>query len=251
MACWWTLDGGVGEPAGATEPPRPGAKGKDVTGLAKDVYAEWSTRCKKLGPLDPKGAAGIWITELKTLIGDRVPKDRMHDFMLAVTAGRPGAWLTGWHRDAFLQALVDIFSRAGDRAELVEMLSRDFPHRIYYCDVECWLAVLARNTLPNGIEILFDAFDRSRDAKVREEIAASLGRAFRANGLDFGKNKKTVDACRSWYANNKDRIEPNIRYCDNIMHGPDAYANMGLFVTKHEKGDITDIHGKRATKENK
>lgn len=233
---WWTVHGGVCEPADVTEQPHREAGGKDVIDLVKDVHAEWTARCEKLGPLDPKLALSIWGTELKAVIGERVAKDRMHDFMLAVTAGGPGAELSGLRRSMVVQGLVDIFGKAGERAELVEMLSRDFPDRMYYSDVEFWLAFKARHTLPDGIEVLFDAFDRSKDPKVREKIAASLGRAFRANGLDFGKDKKTVDACRSWYAKNKGKIEPSIKYGDNRMHSQDVYARKGLFVSNATGG---------------
>jgi len=112
------------------------------------------------------------------------------------------------------------------------MLARYFPERMYHTDVAFWLAFKVRKTLPEGIEGLFDAFDRSKDPEVREKIAASIGRAFRANGLDFGKNKKTVDACRSWYSENKGRIEPSIKYGDNVMHLQKAYARQGLFASK-------------------
>jgi hypothetical protein len=234
IVCYWTLDCGVGGAADIAEPPRQEAGGKDAVDLVKKVHAEWAARCEKLGPLDPRPALAIWGTELKAVIADRVPKERMHAFMLAVTAEGPGAELTGLHRSMVVQGLVDIFSRAGDRAELVELLSRDFPERMYHGDVEFWLAFKCRQTVPNAIEVLFDAFDRSKDPKVQEKIAASLGRAFRANGLDFGKNKTTVDACRSWYAKNKREIEPNINYGDNVMHDQDVYARRGrgLFVSK-------------------
>jgi hypothetical protein len=231
---WRALDAGAGEPANPTQAPDPQAESVDAVQLVREVHAEWSARCKKLGPLNPKMALGIWGTELKAVIGERVPKDRMHAFMFAVTAGGPGAELTGLHRSMVVQGLVAIFSRAGDRAELVGMLSRDFPDRMYYSDVEFWLAFKARRTLPNGIEVLFDAFDRSKDPKVREKIAASIGRAFRANRLDFGKNQATVDACRSWYAKNKAEVEPNMHYGDNRMHPQlptDWYAMNGLFVS--------------------
>jgi hypothetical protein len=229
--CLPTTHGAAGEPADATEEPHRKTEGKGAIDLVKDVDAEWSARCKKLGPLNPKLALGRWGIELRAVIGERVAKDRMHDYMLAVTAGGPSAELTGYHRSAVVQALVDIFSQAGQRAELVEMLSRDFPDRMYYSDVEFWLAFKARKTLPDGIEVLFDAFERSRDPSVREKIAASLGRAFRANGLDCGKGKRTVDACRSWYAKNKGKIEPSIKYGDNVMHPKDVYARNGLFVS--------------------
>jgi hypothetical protein len=156
----------------------------------------------------------------------------MHDFMVGVTASEPIAEIVGWRQSMAVQGLVDIFAKAGDRAELVEMLARYFPERMYHTDVEFWLAFKVRKTLPDGIEVLFGAFDRAKDTKVREKIAASFGRAFRANGLDFGKNKKTVDACRSWYAKNKANIEPNIDYGDNVMHPQDFYARKALFVSK-------------------
>jgi hypothetical protein len=231
VMCCWAIPGVASEPAGAGEKPPPQAEGKDATDLVKSVEVEWSARCEKLGPLDPKLALGLWGVQLRAVIGERVAKEQMHGFMLAATADGPGAALTGYHRSAVIEALVDIFSRAGERAELVEMLSRDFPRRMYYSDVEFWLAFKARKTLPDGIEVLFDAFDRSKDAEVREKIAGSVGRAFRANGLDFGKNKTTVDACRSWYAKNKGKIEPSIGYGDNIMHGQRNYAKRGLFVS--------------------
>jgi hypothetical protein len=175
------------------------------------------------------------------VIRKRVVKSNMHAFMLAATSSGPSAELTGIHqgtahRDMFVQALLAMFSGAGDRGELAQLLSRDFPNRMYYStDVEFQLAFKCRKTLPDGIEVLFDAFDRSRDPKVQEKIAASIGRAFRANGLDFGKNKTTVDACRSWYAKNKANVEPNILYGDNIAHPQsprDHYAMTGLFVSK-------------------
>lgn len=220
--------------------------GNDVNQLVKDVHAEWTSRCEKLGPLNPKEAAGRWGIELKAVIGERVPKERMHDFMLGVIAGGPDTGLTGWRRSMVVQGLVDILSKEGERAELVAMLSREFPERMYHSDVEFWLAFKARRTLPHGIEVLFDAFDRSKDPKVQEQIAASLGRAFRANGLDFGKNKRTVDACRSWYAKNKDKIEPSIKYGDNIMHPQDLYARHGLFVSntkKESREEKTSVNG--------
>ena len=230
--CLSTAQGGVGEAADATKQPDRAAEGKDVNQLVKDVDAEWSARCEKMGPLDPRPALGIWGIELKTVIAGRVSKDKMHDYMLAVTAGGDGGWLGGYHQSAGVQALVEIYAKGNDRAELVEMLSRYFPDKMYHTDVEFWLAYKVRKTLPDGIEVLFDAFDRSVDAKVREKIAASVGRSFRADGLDFGNNKRTVDACRSWYAKNKDRIKPSIRYGDNVMHPTDAYARNGLFVNK-------------------
>ena len=240
---WWIVSGGVGEAADATKQPDRAVESKDVNQLVKDVDAEWSARCEKMGPLDPRPALAIWGIELKAVIAKRVQKDQMHDYMLAVTAGGSGGWLGGYHQSAVVQALVEIYAKANDRAELVEMLSRYFPDRMYHTDVEFWLAYKVRKTLPDGIEVMFDAFDRSKDPKVREEIAASIGRAFRANGLDFRNNKKTVDACRSWYAKNKGGIEPSGNYADNVMTGPIFYARHGLFVSK--------ATGKRGTERGK
>ena len=240
--CWWTVLGFVGEAADVTEQPQRRAEGKDVIDLVKDVDTEWIARCKRLGSLDPKLALGTWGSELKAVIGKRIAKDRMHDYMLVVTAAGPNAAVTGYHRSAVIQTLVDIYTKAGERAELVEMLSRDFPKRMYYSDVEFWLAVRVRDTFPNGIEVLFDAFERSKDPKVKEKIAASVARAFRANGLDFGKSEKTVDACRSWYAKNKGKIEPSTKYGDNIMHPGDPYARNGLFVSKEIPVEIPRTH---------
>ena len=57
--CWRTVLGGVGEPTDVTVHPQQRAEGKDVIDLVKDVDAEWSRRCKKLGSLSPKLAGHL------------------------------------------------------------------------------------------------------------------------------------------------------------------------------------------------
>jgi hypothetical protein len=240
IACLCSVYCGVGTSAEVIVGPRQEPEDKDVSELVRTVHKEWVARCDKLGPLDPKTALGRWGVELKSVIAQRVPKEEMRDFMLGVIAARPDAELVGVRRSMVVQGLVDIFSKDGHRAELVEMLSRDCPDRVYHSDIEFWLAYKARKTLPDGIEVLFDAFDRSKDPKVRQQIAGAIGRGFRANGLDFGRTKSTVDACRSWYSHNRDKIKPSVEYGDNVMHGPaysdkdrqtGTYGANGLFVS--------------------
>jgi len=74
------------------------AEGKDVNQLVKDVVTEWSARCEKMGPLDPRPALALWGIELKAVIAERVRKDQMHDFMLGVTSAEPIAEIAGWRQ---------------------------------------------------------------------------------------------------------------------------------------------------------
>jgi hypothetical protein len=210
-------------------------KGGGSSELLIAVISEWRGRCKEMGPQDAKAAHGKWLKELETVISSRVPKDQMNEFVLAATANVTAPNSGSWYHRATVEALAVVLSKRGERDALVKLLSRAYPDRIYYGDVEFWVAYQARDTLPDGILLLCKAFRQSNDPKVRAKIAASLSRAFRANGLDMGDDGATVDACESWYSKNKETIKPNIAYDDNRMHPNrtrDHYAKTPLFISK-------------------
>lgn len=232
MPCLWAVSGDAGRSQSEFQD-------NSISKLVADVRGEWEQRCKKLGSLKPKSAHGRWVRELVAVIRERVSKNDIHNYMMAVSADKSGVAGNLCYRTYAVQALIAILSEDGRRDELIRLLSRSFPDRVYYSDPEFWLACQVEKTLPDGITVLFDAFDISQDAQVRAKIGVSVARAFRAQGLDLGDDKKTIDACRSWYVRMKERIEPNLEYGHNRLNLSELYAKNGLFAEK--KGGLEGV----------
>ena len=104
--------------------------------LVTEVDREWRLRCEKMGPMDPKLAYGRWVKELEAVISSRVPKERLCEYMLAITAKSASSTSADWYHRATVEALTVLLATRGERKTMVELLSRAFPVRIYYSDVE-------------------------------------------------------------------------------------------------------------------
>ena len=135
-----------------------------------------------------------------------------------------------------IQALVATFTESGARLPLVEVLANWCPRKVFASDVEFWLAYQTRNTMKDGVAVLWEAYERSHDAGAKKEIADALRRGFLALGVVDSHDDGVVTKSRAWYEVHRIDWSPNLRYGDNTMHprgNPglrDPYATNGLFV---------------------
>ena len=106
--------------------------------------------------------------------------------------------------------LIAILAVDGKRELLVEMLSHRCPEWLgSQNSIEFTLVAVGDKRLADGILVLCDALDSAGSDANRSTILKILRRAFLGVGIAAPNDRDFVEACRTWYLANKDRISLN------------------------------------------
>jgi hypothetical protein len=106
-----------------------------------------------------------------------------------------------------------ILADDGKRDLLTQMLSHRCPEWLDSASsTEFTLVAAGEKRLRDGILVLCDAFDKAKSESNRTAILRILRRAFVGHGIAAPNDRAFVEACRSWYTANKDRLTLNDFY---------------------------------------
>lgn len=139
----------------------------------------------------------------------------------------------GKWKDWLIDTVVFYLVEHGERDTLVALLAAECPERIGLgLDIELCLALLGKDSMPDAILVLCDAFDASANPTAKARMIEALQRAFGSVCKLPHDDALIVSRCRYWYMHNRDRMTVNMEYSSNMLRGGDAYSRVPLFIAR-------------------
>lgn len=200
----------------AQEPAsRTAAEQVEATNYLKLLEAEWRSRVASSVKVKNAGLGdkfGLEVQELEIILAkpleDKANRKRLTESLTHTDSD---------FSEIVMIALVDMLTMDGDRAGLVDLLSKRCPRRIFAGnDIEYWV-VIQTPKIPDGFLILCDAFTASRTPQAKTDLAQAVRRSLMALGITATDDKKMVEMGRKWYLEHKTGYSPNLDYDADIF----------------------------------
>jgi hypothetical protein len=121
---------------------------------------------------------------------------------------------------AVLGYTVQTLVKAGDREQLVTLLSRRCPSRVRPRDCIEFELADAGARLKDPIVILSEAYSKCDVPEVRHDLAAALRRGFADKEIPGKGDSEFVENAARWYQREKERVVVNVKYPRNDEYCP-------------------------------
>lgn len=113
------------------------------------------------------------------------------------------------YQNAVLDYMTKTFTEAGDRENLVKLLSTRMLDPLYYLNIE-WYLVREGKILQDPITVLGEAYAKTEEPYVRRLIADALRRGFTSLGVEGKSDDEFVKNAMQWYKREKYHVVPNL-----------------------------------------
>ncbi|MCX7427696.1 MAG: SUMF1/EgtB/PvdO family nonheme iron enzyme [Planctomycetia bacterium] len=173
---------------------------------------------------------------------------------LAATCGTLAVDENDWSgfEGCVIDEMIDAFTAAGDRENLVTLLSTRCPSHYGSMDIEDYLVRIGEKSLKDPVLILGEAYSQCQVPHVRKTIAKAVRRGLKGFGIRGNDDAEFVQRAMKWYEEEKDQLVFNPEYGFNDdMPGTHTYWKCPLFKWKSpsEAGQVETqtVLGKAAT----